>query len=107
LFAVVVTGTTGAKCIIELNVVEDTLLPVSVVYFLVCATAYITIQDVLMGLRWLIERPFQVCKLIWCWMVSGLCRCCHDLCQTVAKLANPFNNGLALLCFGFGVLELL
>jgi hypothetical protein len=40
-------------------------------------------------------------------MVSGLCNLCHDLVQTVAKWANPFNNGLALLGLGFGVLELL
>ena len=107
MYAVVVTGTIGAKCIIELNVVEDTLLPVSVVCFLVCASAYITIQDTLMSLPWLIERHCQVCKLIWSRMVSGLCNLCHDLVQTVAKWANPFNNGLALLGLGFGVLELL
>jgi hypothetical protein len=40
-------------------------------------------------------------------MLSGLCNLCHDLVQTVAKWANPFNNELALLCLGLSVLELL
>jgi hypothetical protein len=40
-------------------------------------------------------------------MLSDLCNLCHDLVQTVAKWANPFNNELALLYLGLGVLELL
>ena len=59
------TGIKRAEFTTELNVVEDTLSPASVVCFLVCAFAYISVHFMLMSLRLLFELPFRVC----CWVV--------------------------------------